>query len=179
MVLWKGTASAVPLMTGAGARATAAVEEALSSVAFERQRPIRPVQEMRTANTPVGVLGFIMILPSCLGFTIVHRLLCQISTRRDHERNELCDRRLCWMTGARRRNPERNEGPRRDKKEDWSGRRDLNSRPLAPQASALPGCATSRRNPLPESGSAGLTLKFYTSHASGARRPLHKTLFKT
>ncbi len=26
----------------------------------------------------------------------------------------------------------------------WSGRRDLNSRPLAPQASALPGCATSR-----------------------------------
>jgi hypothetical protein len=24
----------------------------------------------------------------------------------------------------------------------WSGRRDLNSRPLAPQASALPGCAT-------------------------------------
>ena len=27
---------------------------------------------------------------------------------------------------------------------NWSGRRDLNSRPLAPQASALPGCATSR-----------------------------------
>jgi hypothetical protein len=28
----------------------------------------------------------------------------------------------------------------------WSGRRDLNSGPLAPHASALPGCATSRRN---------------------------------
>src|SRR5688572_22352199 len=27
---------------------------------------------------------------------------------------------------------------------DWSGRRDLNSGPLAPHASALPGCATSR-----------------------------------
>src|SRR5215471_13296791 len=27
----------------------------------------------------------------------------------------------------------------------WSGRRDLNSRPHAPQACALPGCATSRR----------------------------------
>src|SRR2546422_1834155 len=26
----------------------------------------------------------------------------------------------------------------------WSGRRDLNPRPLAPQASALPGCATPR-----------------------------------
>ena len=28
----------------------------------------------------------------------------------------------------------------------WSGRADLNCRPLAPQASALPGCATSRRD---------------------------------
>ena len=27
---------------------------------------------------------------------------------------------------------------------NWSGRRDSNSRPLAPHASALPGCATSR-----------------------------------
>ena len=27
-----------------------------------------------------------------------------------------------------------------------SGGRDLNSRPLAPQASALPGCATTRKN---------------------------------
>jgi len=27
----------------------------------------------------------------------------------------------------------------------WSGRLDLNQRPLAPQASALPGCATPRR----------------------------------
>ncbi len=29
---------------------------------------------------------------------------------------------------------------------DWSGRRDLNPRPLAPQASALPGCATPRHH---------------------------------
>ncbi len=28
----------------------------------------------------------------------------------------------------------------------WSGRPDLNRRPLAPQASALPGCATSRKS---------------------------------
>src|SRR5208337_379282 len=32
--------------------------------------------------------------------------------------------------------------------EKWSGRRDLNSRPHAPQACALPGCATSRQNRL-------------------------------
>src|SRR3972149_685005 len=32
----------------------------------------------------------------------------------------------------------------------WSGRRDLNPRPLAPQASALPGCATSRSGPWSE-----------------------------
>ena len=30
----------------------------------------------------------------------------------------------------------------------WSGRRDSNSRPLAPQASALPGCATARTFPV-------------------------------
>jgi hypothetical protein len=29
-------------------------------------------------------------------------------------------------------------------KNQWSGRRDLNTRPLAPEASALPSCATSR-----------------------------------
>ena len=28
----------------------------------------------------------------------------------------------------------------------WSGRADLNGRPLAPQASALPGCATPRHH---------------------------------
>src|SRR5574341_471593 len=33
----------------------------------------------------------------------------------------------------------------RAQREEWSGRADLNCRPLAPQASALPGCATSRR----------------------------------
>jgi len=31
---------------------------------------------------------------------------------------------------------------------DWSGRLDLNQRPLAPQASALPGCATPRHGPM-------------------------------
>ena len=46
--------------------------------------------------------------------------------------------------------------------EIWSGRRDLNSRPLAPQASALPGCATSRHGSAAEDGSAGLTSRFYT-----------------
>ncbi len=29
-------------------------------------------------------------------------------------------------------------------KEDWSGRKDLNLRPLGPKPSALPGCATPR-----------------------------------
>lgn len=33
----------------------------------------------------------------------------------------------------------------RAQRKEWSGRADLNCRPLAPQASALPGCATSRR----------------------------------
>ena len=37
----------------------------------------------------------------------------------------------------------------RAKNEEWSGRPDLNRRPLAPQASALPGCATSRRREEP------------------------------
>ena len=32
-------------------------------------------------------------------------------------------------------------------KKTWSGRADLNGRPLAPQASALPGCATPRHHP--------------------------------
>ena len=40
-----------------------------------------------------------MILPSCLDFTVVHRLLRQTSTCRDHGRNELCDRRLCLDHG--------------------------------------------------------------------------------
>src|SRR5260370_969527 len=42
-------------------------------------------------NTPVGVLAAIVILPSCLDFTVVHRLLGQTSTCRDHGRNELYD----------------------------------------------------------------------------------------
>src|ERR1700690_878033 len=54
---------------------------------------------------------------------------------------------------------------------EWSGRRDLNSRPLAPQASALPGCATSRWNPLPRLTTTawGLTFKFYTTRQPRAR----------
>src|SRR5208337_101058 len=39
---------------------------------------------------------------------------------------------------------------------NWAGRRDLNSRPLAPQASALPGCATSRWKPEPTPGIAAI-----------------------
>jgi len=45
-------------------------------------------------NTPVGVLGAIVIFPSCLDFTVVHRLLRQTSICRDHARKEICDRRL-------------------------------------------------------------------------------------
>ena len=40
-------------------------------------------------NTPVGVLGAVVILPSCLDFAVVHQLLRQTSTCRDHGRNEL------------------------------------------------------------------------------------------
>jgi hypothetical protein len=40
-------------------------------------------------NTPVGVLRAVVILPSCLDFTVVHRLLRQTSTCRNHGRNEL------------------------------------------------------------------------------------------
>jgi hypothetical protein len=34
-------------------------------------------------------------------------------------------------------------------KDKWSGRQDLNLRPLAPHASALPGCATARHKNKP------------------------------
>ncbi len=34
--------------------------------------------------------------------------------------------------------------PSKDDGDNWSGRQDLNLRPLAPHASALPGCATPR-----------------------------------
>ncbi len=37
-----------------------------------------------------------------------------------------------------------NQKKRWSQKKDWSGREDSNLRPLAPHASALPGCATSR-----------------------------------
>ena len=46
-------------------------------------------------NTPVRMLRAIVILPSCLDLTVVHRLLRQTSICRDYGRNELCDRRLC------------------------------------------------------------------------------------
>src|SRR5882757_2885596 len=45
-------------------------------------------------------------------------------------------------------------------REKWSGRRDLNSRPHAPQACALPGCATSRPS-RPRRTAANLTIPRY------------------
>ncbi len=50
-------------------------------------------------NTPVGVLRAVLILPSCLDFTVVHRLLRQTSTCRDNGLNQLRDRRLCLDHG--------------------------------------------------------------------------------
>ena len=46
-------------------------------------------------NTPIGVFRAIVILPSCLDFMVVHRLLRQTSTCRDHGRNEPGDCGLC------------------------------------------------------------------------------------
>jgi len=43
--------------------------------------------------------------------------------------------------------PDRPENVRKIRGLQWSGRLDLNQRPLAPQASALPGCATPRHCP--------------------------------
>jgi len=61
---------------------------------------IRPVQEVRmVTNTPVGVLRAVVILPSCLDFTVVHRLLGQTSTCRDHGRNELVTEDCAWIVG--------------------------------------------------------------------------------
>ena len=54
-------------------------------------------------NTPIGVFRAIVILPSCLDFTVVHRLLRQASTCRDHGRNEPDDCGLCLddeLTGS-------------------------------------------------------------------------------
>jgi hypothetical protein len=56
-------------------------------------------------NTPVGVLALIVILPSCLDFAIVHRLLRQTSTLRNHGRNELCDRQSGRDDGLFEGNP--------------------------------------------------------------------------
>jgi hypothetical protein len=50
-------------------------------------------------NTPIGVFRAIVILPSRLDFTVVHRLLRQTSTRRDHGRNEPGDCGLCLDDG--------------------------------------------------------------------------------
>jgi hypothetical protein len=50
-------------------------------------------------NTPVGVLRAVVILPSCLDFTVVHRLLRQTSTCRDHGRNELVTEDCAWIPG--------------------------------------------------------------------------------
>src|SRR5690606_5278020 len=47
-----------------------------------------------------------------------------------------------------------------DSEGKWSGRLDLNQRPLAPHASALPGCATPRRNGVyPESAIEGRPIR--------------------
>jgi hypothetical protein len=51
-------------------------------------------------NTPVGVLRAVVIFPSCLDFAVVHRLLRQTNTSRDHGRDELCDRRVFLVHGA-------------------------------------------------------------------------------
>ena len=56
-------------------------------------------------NTPVGVLAAIVILPSCLDFTVVHRLLRQTSTCRDNGLNQFRDRRLCLDHGQLGSNP--------------------------------------------------------------------------
>ena len=45
---------------------------------------------------------------------------------------------------AQKETPGRAGGSSSNGKENWSGRLDLNQRPLAPHASALPGCATPR-----------------------------------
>jgi hypothetical protein len=50
--------------------------------------------------------------------------------------------------GVRGRNPERSRrSPHSAREEGWSGRLDLNQRPPAPKAGALPGCATPRHSP--------------------------------
>src|SRR5258708_2832734 len=50
-------------------------------------------------NTPGGVLAAVVILPSCLDFTVVHRLLGQTSTCQDHGRNARFMTADCpWMT---------------------------------------------------------------------------------
>src|SRR5262245_42883301 len=48
--------------------------------------------------------------------------------------------------------------PRNDR---WSGREDLNLRPPAPHAGALPGCATPRPEAAPEGRQHGATLSYY------------------
>jgi len=47
-------------------------------------------------------------------------------------------------SSRRKEGPEASEEPNNSGAFRWSGRLDLNQRPLAPQASALPGCATPR-----------------------------------
>src|SRR5579862_3100735 len=63
---------------------------------FERLRSIRPVQEVRiVTDTPEGVLRAVVILPSRQRIAVLHRLLRQTSTCRDHEHNEPGDCELC------------------------------------------------------------------------------------
>ncbi len=65
-------------------------------------RPIAvKVLEVRmVTDASVGVLRAVVILPSCLDFTVVHRLLCQTSTCRDHGRNDLVTEDCVWITSG-------------------------------------------------------------------------------
>ena len=48
-------------------------------------------------NTRVGVLRAIVIVPSCLDFTVAHRLLRQTSTCLDRGHEELYDEHRAWI----------------------------------------------------------------------------------
>lgn len=48
-------------------------------------------------NTPVGVLALIVILPSCVDFAVVHRLLRQTSTLRDQGAMSFVTADCGWM----------------------------------------------------------------------------------
>src|ERR1700722_2430606 len=68
------------------------------------------------------------------------------------------------------------------RRRDWSGRGDLNSRPPAPKAGALPGCATTRRDEAcdytlcnPQAESALLC----SNHSFNTARAIQPSILKT